>query len=687
MKELLQNKHGKILIVEPSSAIRLEIQSALRLAGFREFETVNNILDAKKYLRVSSADWIITQVFKKETENVCHLLRLLYEGADTTKKRPFVTMMVNSDEIDFVPKAFELGLMSFQTRQIIRDVLVFEAERLISIGFECNYQPEFVAATYLRQFLSEKKMFDDWSVLEQGLLKFKPSEVKTLLRLAEVNLSRKNYREGISFLTQALVVDSKSQSEVDRLKRLFSTPEFEYEFKKLSAAFDIDRCMVIDPDEAVHLALAPILKQLNIPKVETYVDGEQAWNSVEMQGEPDLLICEWKIPKVSGPAFIQRMRAKGLHKAPVMLLSSLIRESDAILVSELGIAKITSKPVDVKQFVAALSQTLQQDKRPTEAPAIERKILKLINLAQFAAARSLIDTYKTNSGVSESRHCYLVGELLYAEGKYDAAKDEVIKSIKLAERDSLSSTNLLGKCLMRMGDFQAALQFMQKAQTISPSNIDRMCSIAELQIATNNFEQAVKTIDEAKKIDARNQKVAAAELNLALMQNDHSKAERLLPQLSSPTQVITFMNIQAVSRIRSNQISEGIELYKRTISLLKGASYNQIKGRLHYNLGLAYARQDAYEKAQKELAIAATLGGGLLKQKAQSLATRVQEAISNKSKVRLFVGDGQNITRENDFDAEFLAQGGRPTIAAKVLKEVEKKSNGTCLMGIFRITL
>lgn len=683
MKNLLQDKHGKILIVEPSSAIRLEIQSALRLAGFREFEMVNNITDAKKFLRISSVDWIITQVFKKETENVCHLLRLLYDG-DNTKKRPFVTMLVNSEEIDFIPKAFELGLMSFQYRQIIRDVLVSEADRLVSIGQECNFEPEFVAGTYLRQFLSEKKMFDDWSVLEQGLLKFKPTEVKTLLRLAEVCLNRRQYREGISYLTQALVIDPATQSEVERLKRTFNTPEFEYEFKKLTSAFDVNRCVVIDPDEAVHLALTPILKQLNIPKVETYLDGEQAWNSVEMQGEPDLLICEWKIPKVSGPAFIQRMRARGHHKAPVMLLSSLIRESDAILVSELGIAKITSKPVDVKQFVAALNQTLQQDKKPTDAPAIERKILKLINLSQTAAARSLLETYKAESGVSESRHRYLTAELLYAEGKYDAAKDEVIKSLRLADRDSLSSTNLLGKCLMRMGDFQAALQFMQKAQTISPSNIDRMCAIAELQIATNHFDLAEKTIDEAKRIDARNPQIAATELNLALMKNDNEKAERLLPQLSSPTQVITFMNIQAVSRIRSNQIAEGIEIYKRTIGLLKGPAYNQIKARLHYNLGLAYARQDVYEKAQKELIVATTLGGAPLKKKAQSLSKRVQDAINTKTKVKLLQSDSQNGNRDEDFDAEFL-NGNRPTIAAKVLKEVEKKQNGTCLQGIFRI--
>lgn len=152
---------------------------------------------------------------------------------------------------------------------------------------------------------------------------------------------------------------------------------------------------------------------------------------------------------------------------------------------------------------------------------------------------------------------------------------------------------------MRMGDFQAALQFMQKAQTISPSNIDRMCAIAELQIATNNFDQAEKTIDEAKRIDAHNPQIAVTELNFALMKNDNEKVERLLPQLSSPTQVITFMNIQAVSRIRSNQIAEGIEIYQRTIGLLKGPAYNQIKARLHYNLGLAYARQDVYEKAQK----------------------------------------------------------------------------------------
>ena len=69
-------------------------------------------------------------------------------------------------------------------------------------------------------------------------------------------------------------------------------------------------------------------------------DGEAGLEAIKGDEEIDLIIQEWRIPKLTGPLFLQKAQEEGKESVPVVLLGSLIEEQDTPFVKEMGVANI-----------------------------------------------------------------------------------------------------------------------------------------------------------------------------------------------------------------------------------------------------------------------------------------------------------------------------------------------------------
>jgi DNA-binding response OmpR family regulator len=167
--------------------------------------------------------------------------------------------------------------------------------------------------------------------------------------------------------------------------------------------------------------------------------------------EPDLIVMEWRIPKVSGPLLLQRVRSRGFMHTPIIVLSSLIKTSDMPLIRELGVANLALKPLEKATFLKAVIWTIQQDRIPSDIHALENKIRMLLNCKELKAVEVLLTKYFNNSAAQGSRKSIFKAELAYAKEQYREARDLAIEAVKHAG-ESLFALNILGKCLMTMRD-------------------------------------------------------------------------------------------------------------------------------------------------------------------------------------------------------------------------------------------
>ena len=70
----------------------------------------------------------------------------------------------------------------------------------------------------------------------------------------------------------------------------------------------VKKVLLVDPDSTLFIQIKKILTEQKIGEVIQCSDGKEATEWLKANEPPDIIIQEWRIPKVSGPAFLQRVR-------------------------------------------------------------------------------------------------------------------------------------------------------------------------------------------------------------------------------------------------------------------------------------------------------------------------------------------------------------------------------------------
>ena len=110
-------------------------------------------------------------------------------------------------------------------------------------------------------------------------------------------------------------------------------------------------------------ALATLL-QYNLEKegyrVSVAGDGEEALARVE-EAQPDLVILDWMLPKVSGIEVCRRIRARSESRnLPVIMLTARSEESDRIRGLDTGADDYVSKPFSMTELTARVRAVLRR---------------------------------------------------------------------------------------------------------------------------------------------------------------------------------------------------------------------------------------------------------------------------------------------------------------------------------------
>jgi DNA-binding response OmpR family regulator len=122
--------------------------------------------------------------------------------------------------------------------------------------------------------------------------------------------------------------------------------------------------LVEDDKRDLELTLVALERSQLANEVIVVRDGAQALDYLLREGDfgdreegnPAVVLLDLKLPKVNGLEVLQKVRAtKHLRSIPVVMLTSSQEESDVVRSYELGVNAYVVKPVEFKQFVAAIA--------------------------------------------------------------------------------------------------------------------------------------------------------------------------------------------------------------------------------------------------------------------------------------------------------------------------------------------
>jgi len=109
--EVFDKKNSKLAIVDESSANRQLISSVVKGVGFDDVTQAASITDLVELLEVEPFGWILSSLFMTERENAMQVLELCSQHNSLKSTR--ITLLLDEDEMCFLPKAFDLGMLSW----------------------------------------------------------------------------------------------------------------------------------------------------------------------------------------------------------------------------------------------------------------------------------------------------------------------------------------------------------------------------------------------------------------------------------------------------------------------------------------------------------------------------------------------------------------------------------------------
>lgn len=116
--------------------------------------------------------------------------------------------------------------------------------------------------------------------------------------------------------------------------------------------------LLIDDDQAICWLLNRIFKDHN---VVYFHDGISAMSWMNEGNSPDLIICDYDLPHMTGERFIFQLKNSGLFgDIPVVVLSGWTNEEDVKNCYNAGASLFITKPFDPMRFVEQINAILHE---------------------------------------------------------------------------------------------------------------------------------------------------------------------------------------------------------------------------------------------------------------------------------------------------------------------------------------
>ncbi|MCB9228568.1 MAG: response regulator [Deltaproteobacteria bacterium] len=631
---LKQKDRCLTIVVDPSSSIRQMLVDMIKDLGYARVESMASLRDVLHYMEIEQVGWLITPLLIDSDCNALQILKLITKVSRL--RHTCVSLLVDmKTESQYLPFAFENGLISFHKKSYVKEVLKEDFDRLCSLMNMYQWDATLCAAEYLRTILSEKHYYKSMLALEENLLSLYPGSDKVLYHLAEAEFLNDQKDQAVATLGQVLLLNERMGPHCKRLRQKYEAENNAVDPENLNknSILGVKNVVIIDPDTDIHYHGKELLNAIWIEDIEFFENGEEAFQWMSTTKEPDLIIMEWRIPAVSGPVLVQKIRQHGFLQVPVIVISSLLKPEDIHLLREMGVDACLDKPFDPRGFYSVLIWAVQQNRCPTEQKSLQLKIRRLLGAGKISEAERLMSHLFSDERSTKAAKLEIEAEYFFAKEDYIQSRNKGIEAINHSG-DSLLMLNLVGKCMLKLKQFDGALKAFDKANNISSLNIERLLNIAESSLYLEDIEKSKDAISQVKNIDPHNSDMTEMECKMNIESGDVKSASSMNGDLESWKNVISYMNNRAISLSRNGRFEDGIDLYKKTIESIPDR-WKLMKSSVYYNLGLAYARYGELDSAIKSLKKIDDAASIDTTKKSLSLMKRIQNCIDHGVKLDL----------------------------------------------------
>jgi DNA-binding response OmpR family regulator len=124
--------------------------------------------------------------------------------------------------------------------------------------------------------------------------------------------------------------------------------------------------LLVEDNAGDAVLIRQILGEASVPlNLHIARDGEQAMTMLnDAHFQPSLIILDLNIPRVSGPALLERWKS---NETPVVVFSSTSNDAERERVLALGAREFIEKPTDIQEFIDAVCGIVERYAGPGQS--------------------------------------------------------------------------------------------------------------------------------------------------------------------------------------------------------------------------------------------------------------------------------------------------------------------------------
>ena len=355
------------------------------------------------------------------------------------------------------------------------------------------------------------------------------------------------------------------------------------------------KILIVDDDPTVGTGLENALAKHKIAVVKA-VTLESALYLFN-QNRFDVVIVELEFGQLPGLALIQKWRAHEVLEKRltgfIMAASSQRTAGQDGLAREMSDIEVVVKPIKDIQLLTILARALAGKQRQmafTEKK--DREILPLIKQGNVQKAVDKINNMVAEFGDKSRR---LLLEVYETSSRWQECLDTSLKLLETTPND-IHLVGTAGRMYMKLGKFQEAKPFLEKADKLAPQNIDRLNELATMYLQMKDPDKSVQRFKELIKLNPESLDYKFEVFKKLYDAGYDEHAIAVGKEVAQPMEIVRHYNNKGVLLAKEGKLQEALSEYERALKFYPKFKENF---RIYYNMALAHLQLKTPESLKK----------------------------------------------------------------------------------------
>jgi tetratricopeptide (TPR) repeat protein len=198
----------------------------------------------------------------------------------------------------------------------------------------------------------------------------------------------------------------------------------------------------------------------------------------------------------------------------------------------------------------------------------------------------------------------LLLEIYESASRWQECLDMSLKLLETTPND-IHLVGTAGRMYMKLGKFQEAKPFLEKADHLAPQNIDRLTELAAMYLQMKEPDKSVQRFRELIKLNPESPDYKFDVFKKLYDAGYDDQAIALGKEIAQPMEIVRHYNNKGVLLAKEGKLQEALKEYERALKFYPKFKDNY---RIFYNMALAHMQL----KSAEDLTKAATYLGKTL---------------------------------------------------------------------------